>query len=62
MQSPAKYLEAIERGETVDRERFVAQHSEFAVELRAFFADLDSSSADECQADARPGGHACFDA
>ncbi len=37
----AKYLEAIERGETVDRERFVAQHSEFAVELRAFFADLD---------------------
>jgi hypothetical protein len=33
----ADYMQRIDRGETVDRERFIAEHPDFADELRAFF-------------------------
>jgi len=35
----AAYLQAIERGETLDREQFLAAHPDIAEELRAFFGD-----------------------
>lgn len=37
----AGYLEAIERGEVVDREPFLKQHPAFSQELRVFFVDFD---------------------
>jgi|GEM_PF-3882238 len=41
----AQYLERVERGEFVDRERFLAEHPDAADELRDFFdADSDFSS------------------
>ena len=37
----AQYLKRLDRGEHVDRERFIAAHRDFAAELRQFLADLD---------------------
>ena len=40
----ADYLRRIDRGETVDRERFIQSHRGLAAELTEFFCDLDSVS------------------
>src|SRR6516164_689464 len=36
-----RYLQAVDTGQTPDRQAFLKQHFEFAEELREFFADLD---------------------
>jgi WD40 repeat protein/tRNA A-37 threonylcarbamoyl transferase component Bud32 len=41
----AEYLLRIDRGEQIDRERFIAEHPGEAAELRQYFADLDSLDA-----------------
>jgi hypothetical protein len=33
----AAYLQAVERGENSDREKFLAEHADVAVELKSFF-------------------------
>ena len=35
----AAYLQAVDGGETLDREKFLAEHAEIAAELKSFFAD-----------------------
>ncbi len=41
----AEYLERIDAGEAVDRERFLAEHADLADELRAYWAASDSLGA-----------------
>src|SRR5262245_42198970 len=37
----AEYMQRLDHGETVDREQFLARHSEWAEELRSYFAGCD---------------------
>jgi eukaryotic-like serine/threonine-protein kinase len=37
----AEYMQRLDRGEVVDREQFLARHSEWAEELRSYFAGSD---------------------
>ena len=37
----AEYMQRLDRGEAVDREEFLARHSEWAEELRSYFAGSD---------------------
>jgi WD40 repeat protein/serine/threonine protein kinase len=37
----AEYMDQLDRGEAVDREQFLARHSEWAEELRSYFAGSD---------------------
>jgi WD40 repeat protein/tRNA A-37 threonylcarbamoyl transferase component Bud32 len=48
----ARYLQALESGQPIDREQFVREHSEFADELREFFAD--KSQIDELAGHSEP--------
>lgn len=50
----ASYLEALERGEVVDRELFLQQHPDFAEELRAFFVDFDRLQLTKMQPNREP--------
>jgi hypothetical protein len=37
----AEYMERVDRGETVDRERFLADHPDLAEELHVYFLAID---------------------
>jgi hypothetical protein len=37
----AGYMERVDRGEAVDRERFLAEHPDLAEELRVYFLAID---------------------